>query len=68
MKLRDIVIGETYLLPVVATEVTEWGNMVRLVTEDDGEVVFAHTDALLMSRREILPIIVRKGARRYGRQ
>ena len=63
MRLSEIAIGETYLLPVVATEVTEYGNMVRLVTEDDGEVVYAHTEALLPSGRAIDPILVRKGER-----
>lgn len=39
-------IGETYLLPVVVTEIPKDGNMVRCVTEDDGEVVYAHPEAL----------------------
>lgn len=52
MRITDIVIGETYLLPVVATEVSNFGNMVRLVTADEGEVIWAHPEALTLKRGE----------------
>lgn len=54
MRRTEVVIGETYLLPVVATEVRDFGNnMVRLVTADEGEVVWAHPEALILKRGEI---------------
>lgn len=45
MTREELRIGETYLLSVVVTELGD-GNMVRCVTPDDGEVVYAHPEAL----------------------
>ncbi len=39
-------IGETFLLPVVVTSLSTDGNMIRVVTEDDGQVIYVHPEAL----------------------
>lgn len=57
-------IGETYYLPVVATEFVGDGGMIRAVTEDDGENVYVHPEALIPAKKEIEIIPLKKGGRR----
>ena len=59
MTREEIRIGETYLLPVVATEFSDYG--VRVVTADDGEVLFVHPEALAKVKTEIDMIPIKKG-------
>lgn len=67
MTREEIRIGETYLLPVVATEFSDYG--VRVVTADDGEVLFVHPEALQEIKTEINMIPIRKGGKngKYSR-
>ena len=66
MRMSEVVIGETYLLPVVATEVSDFGNMIRLVTGDEGEIVWAHPEALHVMKT--LDVLYVKKGERYGSQ
>ena len=53
MKAEDLIIGECYLLPVAYTQEPFKGwNLVRLVTQDEGAVVWAHPEALLPDDRK----------------
>lgn len=50
MKKKDIRPGGRYLIPVVVSETTdadEGLNMIRTVTEDDGEVVYVHPETMI---------------------
>ena len=66
MRLSEIVVGETYLLPVVATEVSDFGNMIRLVTGDEGKIIWAHPEALHVMKT--LDVLYVKKGERYGSQ
>lgn len=53
MKAEDLKVGECYLLPVTYTqEPFKGGNLVRRVTQDEGAVVWAHPEALLLDDRK----------------
>ena len=63
MTREQIQLGETYYLPVVATEFVEYGNMIRVVTEDEGEVIYARPEALHKAKKTIEVMTITRGER-----